>query len=130
MNAIELLQHLIATPSLSGEESATADILTAELSERGVEVRRHHNNIWALSKGFDAKKPTLMLNSHQDTVKPSHAYTRNPFEPTIESGKLYGLGSNDAGASLVALLTTFCNNYDTSTRPYNLLLALTAEEVW
>ena len=128
MNAIELLQRLIATPSLSGEEGATADILAAELTERGVEVRRHHNNVWALSRGFDAKKPTLMLNSHQDTVKPSAAYTRNPFEPTIEEGKLYGLGSNDAGASLVALLTTFCNNYDTSALPYNLLLALTAEE--
>ena len=126
--AIELLQRLIATPSLSGEEGATADILAAELTERGVEVRRHHNNVWALSRGFDAKKPTLMLNSHQDTVKPSAAYTRNPFEPTIEEGKLYGLGSNDAGASLVALLTTFCNNYDTSALPYNLLLALTAEE--
>ncbi len=126
--AIELLQRLIATPSLSGEEGATADILAAELAERGVEVHRHHNNIWALSRGFDAKKPTLMLNSHQDTVKPSAAYTRNPFEPTIEEGKLYGLGSNDAGASLVALLTTFCANYDTSALPYNLLLALTAEE--
>jgi acetylornithine deacetylase len=128
MNAIELLQRLIATPSLSGNEEGTADILATELTERGIEVRRHHNNIWALSRGYDAKKPTLMLNSHQDTVKPSSAYTRNPFEPTIEDGKLYGLGSNDAGASLVTLLTTFCNNYDTSALPYNLLLALTAEE--
>ena len=128
MNAIELLQRLIATPSLSGNEEGTAEILAAELAERGVEVRRHHNNVWALSRGYDASKPTLMLNSHQDTVKPSAAYTRNPFEPTIEDGRLYGLGSNDAGASLVALLTTFCNNYDTSDAPYNLILALTAEE--
>ncbi|MBR4968619.1 MAG: M20 family metallo-hydrolase [Alistipes sp.] len=126
--AIALLQKLIATPSLSGDECGTADILAAELAKRGVEVRRHHNNIWALSKGFDAKKPTLMLNSHQDSVKPSPNYTRNPFEPIIEEGKLYGLGSNDAGASLVSLLVTFCNNYDTTERPYNLLLALTAEE--
>ena len=128
MNAIELLQRLIAIPSLSGNEEGTAEILAAELAERGVEVRRHHNNVWALSRGYDASKPTLMLNSHQDTVKPSAAYTRNPFEPTIEDGRLYGLGSNDAGASLVALLTTFCNNYDTSDAPYNLILALTAEE--
>ena len=128
MNAIELLQSLIATPSLSGNEEGTAEILAAELAERGVEVRRHHNNVWALSRGYDESKPTLMLNSHQDTVKPSAAYTRNPFEPTIEEGRLYGLGSNDAGASLVALLTPFCNNYDTSDAPYNLLLALTAEE--
>lgn len=126
--AISLLQRLIATPSLSGEESGTADILAAELTAQGVAVRRHYNNIYALSQGFDASKPTLMLNSHQDTVKPSQAYTRNPFEPTIEDGRIYGLGSNDAGASLVSLLTTFCNNYDTSALPYNLLLALTAEE--
>ena len=128
MNAIELLQRLIATPSLSGGECGTADILAAELAERGIEVRRHHNNVWALSKGYDAAKPTLMLNSHHDTVKPSAAYTRNPFEPTIEEGHLYGLGSNDAGASLVSLLTVFCANYDTTAAPYNLLLALTAEE--
>lgn len=127
-DAVALLQKLIATPSLSGNESETADILAAELTSRGVAVCRHHNNIWALSKEFDSNKPTLMLNSHQDTVKPSQNYTRNPFEPTIEEGKLYGLGSNDAGASLVSLVATFCNNYDTSTLPYNLLLALTAEE--
>ena len=126
--AIALLQKLIATPSLSGNESDTADILVAELASRGVVVRRHHNNVWALSKGFDMYKPTLMLNSHQDTVKPSQNYTRDPFEPTIEAGKIYGLGSNDAGASLVSLVATFCNNYDTTSLPYNLLLALTAEE--
>ena len=127
-DAIALLQRLIATPSLSGNESDTADILAAELASRGVVVRRHHNNIWALSEGFDVNKPTLMLNSHQDTVKPSQNYTRDPFEATIEEGKLYGLGSNDAGASLVSLVVTFCNNYNTSALPYNLLLALTAEE--
>lgn len=126
--AIHLLQKLIATPSLSGDECGTADILVTELATRGIKACRHYNNIWALSQGFDANKPTLMLNSHQDTVKPSQAYTRNPFELTIEDGKLYGLGSNDAGASLVSLVATFCNNYDTSALPYNLLLALTAEE--
>ena len=125
---IALLKRLIATPSLSGNEGGTADILAEELSARGVVVRRHHNNIWALSEGFDPKKPTLMLNSHQDTVKPSAAYTRDPFEPTVEEGKLYGLGSNDAGASLVSLMATFCNNIDTTAQPYNLLLALTTEE--
>ena len=89
--AIALLQKLIATPSLSGNESDTADILVAELASRGVVVRRHHNNVWALSKGFDMYKPTLMLNSHQDTVKPSQNYTRDPFEPTIEEGKIYNM---------------------------------------
>lgn len=126
--AIALLQRLIATPSLSGNESDTADILVAELAARGVTVRRHHNNVWTISEGFDKNKPTLMLNSHQDTVKPSPNYTRNPFDSTITDGKIYGLGSNDAGASLVSLIATFCNNYDTSALPFNLLLALTAEE--
>lgn len=120
--------RLIATPSLSGEECGTVDILATELAARGVAVRRHHNNIYALSQGYDAAKPTLMLNSHQDTVKPSPAYSRNPFKATREGDRIYGLGSNDAGASLVALLATFCNHYDTSALPYNLLLALTAEE--
>ena len=127
-DAIALLKRLIATPSLSGNEGETANILAAELSERGVAVRRLHNNVWALSQGFDAKKPTLMLNSHHDTVKPSQGYTRNPFEPSVEGDYLYGLGSNDAGASLVSLVATFCNHYDTTCIPFNLLLALTAEE--
>ncbi|MBR4851630.1 MAG: M20 family metallo-hydrolase [Tidjanibacter sp.] len=126
--AVDLLKRLIATPSLSGGEEGTAEILTHELEGRGVAVRRHFNNVWALSEGYDATKPTLMLNSHQDTVRPSAHYTRNPFEPTLENGVLYGLGSNDAGASLVSLLVTFCNHADTSALPYNLLLALTAEE--
>lgn len=126
--AIELLTKLIATPSPSGNEQSTADILVAELAMRGIEVRRHYNNIYALSQGFDSAKPTLMLNSHHDTVKPSSAYSRNPFEATREDGYIYGLGSNDAGASLVSLLALFCNNYNTSTLSYNLLLALTAEE--
>ena len=127
-DAIALLERLIATPSLSGNEGATADILAAELAARGVAVRRLHNNVWALSHGFDAAKPTLMLNSHHDTVKPSQGYTRDPFAPTVEGDRLYGLGSNDAGASLASLVTVFCNNYDTTERPFNLLLALTAEE--
>ena len=110
--AIALLDKLIATPSISREESATADILEAFLREKGVEVQRIHNNVWALCKHFDATKPTLLLNSHHDTVKPSAAYTKEPYAPLHVDGKIYGLGSNDAGASLVSLATIFCNNYD------------------
>ena len=125
--AIGLLDKLIATPSHSREESATADILEVFLRENGVDVQRIHNNVWAVCAGFDATKPTLLLNSHHDTVKPSAAYTMDPYTPLHADGKIYGLGSNDAGASLVSLATVFCNNYHADLS-YNLLLALTAEE--
>ena len=125
--AISLLDMLIATPSHSREENATADILEAFLRGKGIAVQRIHNNVWAKCMYFDATKPTLLLNSHHDTVKPSAAYTIDPYDPVHVDGKIYGLGSNDAGASLVSLATTFCNNYDAELS-YNLVLALTAEE--
>lgn len=126
-SAVDLLKRLIATPSLSREEDATANILQETLAMRGVDAKRHFNNVWALAQPFDCQKPTLLLNSHHDTVKPSSAYTRNPFEPTVESGRLFGLGSNDAGASLVGLIETFLYFKD-RTLPFNLMLVLTAEE--
>ena len=126
-DAIELFDRLIATPSISREECATADILEAFLREKGIEVQRIHNNVWAKCACFDASKPTLLLNSHHDTVKPSAAYTKDPYTPLHCDGKIYGLGSNDAGASLVSLAALFCNNYRTELS-YNIVLALTAEE--
>lgn len=125
--AIALLDKLIATPSHSREENATADILEDFLREKGFDVQRIHNNVWALCKHFDTAKPTLLLNSHHDTVKPSAAYTVDPYTPLHADGKIYGLGSNDAAASLVSLATIFCNNYQ-SELSYNIVLALTAEE--
>jgi acetylornithine deacetylase len=126
--AVEVLKQLISTPSVSGDESGTADVLVNLLKEGGVtEVHRLHNNVWALANGYDASKPTLLLNSHHDTVKPSPAYTRNPFEPSIDGDVLYGLGSNDAGASLVSLALTFLRFYGKE-MPMNILLAMTAEE--
>ena len=126
--AVALLSKIVARPSTSGDEKAVADILVAELGWRGVAVRRHYNNVWALSQGFDSAKPTLMLNSHIDTVRPAVGYSRDPYDGAVEGGRVYGLGSNDAGASVVALVALFCNHYDTTALPYNLLLALTAEE--
>lgn len=120
--AITLLKRLIATPSLSRQEDATAAILAEEIGGE-----RHFNNVWAFARPFDPAKPTLMLNSHHDTVKPSGAYTRNPFEPSEEDGKIYGLGSNDAGASLVGLIETW-RHFKDKELPFNLLLVLTAEE--
>lgn len=124
---IELLSRLIATPSVSREENATADLLESHLRKRGVRVNRFHNNVWAVSRNYNPALPTLMLNSHHDTVPPAPSYTTDPYEPAFIDGRLQGLGSNDAGASVVSLLETFCRFYD-SELGVNLLLALTAEE--
>ncbi len=124
---IDLLKSLISTPSLSRNESDTADILFSHLEKAGASPRRIHNNVWCLSEGFDPARPTLMLNSHHDTVKPAQGWTRDPFVPTEEGDRLYGLGSNDAGASVVTLTETFLNLRN-KPLPFNLLLAITAEE--
>ena len=124
---VQLLRQLIATPSQSRHEDASAQLLFNYLRNHGAEPRRHLHNVWCLSEGYCATRPTLMLNSHHDTVRPSESYTRNPYSPDVEGDRLYGLGSNDAGASLVALVDTFLQ-LRTAKLPFNLLLALTAEE--
>lgn len=124
---IDLLCRLVATPSFSREEDKTAVLLLDFLSGKGIQANRLGNNVWAVSRHFDARKSTLLLNSHHDTVKPNAAYTRNPFEPVIENNRLYGLGSNDAGGALVALLATFLHFYDKPLN-FNLVFAATAEE--
>ncbi|MCA6440118.1 MAG: M20 family metallo-hydrolase [Sediminibacterium sp.] len=126
--AISLLQQLIATPSFSKEEDKTADIITIYLEKSGVKTNRYLNNIWAVNKYFDASKPTILLNSHHDTVKPNKEYTRDPFEAAIVDDKLFGLGSNDAGGCLVSLIACFLYYYEEQNLKYNLLLAATAEE--
>ncbi|MCG8475210.1 MAG: M20 family metallo-hydrolase [Cytophagales bacterium] len=126
--AVELLQDLIRLPSFSKEEDQTAEVIFAWLKSRGVEVRRHKNNVWAVNRHFDRTKPSVLLNSHHDTVRPNKGYTRDPFAPVIEDGKLYGLGSNDAGGSLVSLLALFVNFYEKENLAYNLIMTATAEE--
>lgn len=125
--ARELLKQLIATPSFSSEEEKTGDLIQSFLQSHKVETFRYKNNIWAKNRRYSPEKPVLLLNSHHDTVKPSPSYTKNPFEPLVEDGKLYGLGSNDAGGALVSLMTVFCRLYD-KPLPFNLIIALTAEE--
>lgn len=127
-NAVQLLQQLIATPSFSKEEDKTAGIIAAFLKEHGVEPERKMNNLWARNKYFAPNKPTILLNSHHDTVKPNSGYTRDPFDAKIEDGKLYGLGSNDAGGCLVSLISVFLYFYDKQDLKYNFCLAATAEE--
>ncbi len=125
--AVGLLRRLIATPSPSRGEEATADLLCAFFEERGLKPERVHCNVVVRTPAYDPARPTLLLNSHHDTVRPAAGYTRDPYAPTIEGDRLYGLGSNDAGASLVALTEAFLACAD-RTLPFNLLLALTAEE--
>lgn len=126
--AIELLCQLIETPSFSKEEDAAAGIIEKFLSSNGVRVARYLNNVWAVNKHFDSSKPTILLNSHHDTVRPNTAYTVDPFDPFQQDGKLFGLGSNDAGGSLVALIAAFVFFYERNDLKYNLVLAATAEE--
>ena len=127
-NAVALLRQMIQTPSFSKEEAGTAGLLAEFLQERGVEVHRKKNNVWAFNRHYDPAKPTILLNSHHDTVKPNGAYTRDPFAATVEGDRLYGLGSNDAGASGVSLLAAFLHFYDRKDLKYNLCVAITAEE--
>lgn len=126
--AIELLKELIATPSFSKEEDGTAGIISRFLAEKSVATSRVGNNVFALNKFYDAAKPTLLLNSHHDTVRPNAQYTRDPFSPQIEKGRLYGLGSNDAGGCLVSLIAAFLFFQGKEDLKYNLVLAATAEE--
>jgi acetylornithine deacetylase len=128
-DAVSLLKRLVATPSFSREEKGTAQILVDALAEAGIEgVQRSGNNVWVRNLHFDEAKPTILLCSHHDTVRPADGWTRDPFEPTVEDGRLYGLGSNDAGASVVALVEAFRHFYDHKGLKYNLCLALVAEE--
>jgi len=124
----DLLKKLIATPSFSREEDKTAQVMAEFLEHFGVLVNRSSNNVWAINKHFNPDKPTILLNSHHDTVKPNSGYTRDPFHAEISDGKLYGLGSNDAGGPLVSLIATFLHYYTADNLMYNIVLAATAEE--
>ena len=127
-DSLELLKKLISIQSFSKEEDKTADAIEQFLQDRGIKTNRKLNNIWAYNKHFDANKPTLLLNSHHDTVKPNSGYTRDPYDAAIEGDKLFGLGSNDAGGCLVSLIGTFLFYFEQEGLKYNICLAATAEE--
>lgn len=127
-NSIGLLKDLIRTQSFSREEDKTATIIEDFFKRQSITTYRSGNNIWAINKNFNPNLPTILLNSHHDTVKPNPSWSLNPFEPIEREGKLYGLGSNDAGGCLVALAATFLNFYDKENLKYNLAFAGTAEE--
>lgn len=126
--AASLLEALIAIPSVSREETQAADCLQQYIELQGMATGRKGNNVWCLSPMFDLQKPTLLLNSHIDTVRPVSGWRKDPFKPKVEAnGKLYGLGSNDAGASLVSLLQVFLRLCRTR-QPYNLIYLASCEE--
>lgn len=122
------MKQLISTPSPSREESKTADIVENFLRKKNISTFRHLNNVWATNKFFDSGKPTILLNSHHDTVRPNAGYTLDPYSPIEKEGKLYGLGSNDAGGCVVSLIAAFLFFYQEEKLHYNLVIAVTAEE--
>ncbi|GAL64065.1 M20 family metallo-hydrolase [Algibacter lectus] len=127
-DAILLLKKLIETQSFSSEEDPTALHIEDWFKRYNIDFKRTQNNVWAVNKHFDESKPTLLLNSHHDTVKPNSAYTKDPFKAIVEDGKLYGLGSNDAGGCLVSLIATFTHFYNHDNLKYNLVIVASAEE--
>jgi len=126
--AIGLLKQLIATPSFSKEEDQTALLIENFLKSHDVKTNRHFNNIWACNRFFDETKPSILLNSHHDTVRPNKAYTLDPFTPVEKEGKLFGLGSNDAGGALVSIISVFLYFHQQKQLKYNLVLGISAEE--
>lgn len=126
--AVGLLKELIATPSFSKEENETAEIICAFFARHGVVHKRVGNNVYAFNKQYDVAKPSILLNSHHDTVKPNKGYTNDPFSPIEKDGKLFGLGSNDAGGCLVSLIATFLHFVDRNDLQYNVVFAASAEE--
>lgn len=128
IRAKKLLMELINTQSFSGEEEHTALLIENFLKEDGITYQRDHHNVWAVNQYFDPDKPSILLNSHHDTVKPNKGYTRDPFQAEILEGKIYGLGSNDAGGSLVSLISCFVYFYTKKNLKYNLILLASAEE--
>ena len=126
--AVRLLSHLIATPSVSRDERRAADIMQEALTRYGFTPQREANNVWAIAHHYNEARPTLLLNAHLDTVKPVSTYTRSPYEPSLEEGILYGLGSNDCGGGLVSLLQVFRILDSSDSCPYNLVYLASAEE--
>jgi len=126
--AIELLKKLISKQSFSGEENETALLIMQYFSHHDIKFESENHNVWAVNKHFDSSKKTILLNSHHDTVKPNKGYTRNPLSPDVEDGKLFGLGSNDAGGCLVSLLATFTYFYNREDLKYNFVMVASAEE--
>jgi len=129
-DAVALLKELIATPRVSRNETAAADLMECHMKEWGLNPQREMNNVWAVCPDYDDSRPSLLLNAHLDTVKPVASWTRQPHEPAVEGDRLYGLGANDCGGGLVTLLMTYRRlvNASSSSRAYNIIYLASAEE--
>lgn len=127
-NAVKWLKMLVEIPSFSKEEDKTGDLIEQILNAANITTTRDLNNVIAKNKFFSSEKPTILLNSHHDTVKPNNGYTHNPHEATIKDDKLFGLGTTDAGGALVCLMSAFCHFYDQKDLPFNLIFCASAEE--
>ena len=127
-NSIDLLKDLIEIESYSFNEDKTGNRIEKWFISKDIEFKRNKNNVFAFNKFYDSKKPTILLNSHHDTVKPNKGYKNDPFNSKIENGKLYGLGSNDAGGALVSLIAVFTYYYNRQDLKYNLIILASAEE--
>ena len=127
MNPLQILSDLIQIPAFSGEENLRVTYLEKVLNDQGISTKKHLNNLWCVNQHFSESKFTILLNSHTDTVKPNKGYTREPHVAEVIDGKLFGLGSNDAGGPLISLMTVFCELY-AENLPFNLVFAATAEE--
>ena len=125
--AIDLLKEMISRPSFSREETKVADFLQSQWEKAGHQVRRKANNLWCIAPGFDSSRPTILMNSHIDTVLPVAGWDKDPFTPEEDDDCLYGLGSNDAGASVVALYEAYVR-LSAKKQPYNLFFLVSAEE--
>ncbi len=125
--AVELLRKFIATPRVSREEQAAADILEDTMRKDGLHPQREANNLWVTAPGFEASRPTLLLNAHIDTVRPVASWTRDPHHPEMSGDRLYGIGSNDCGGGLVALYQVF-RHLSATRQSYNLIYLASAEE--
>ena len=125
--AVGLVKELIRNPSVSREEKQAADLLEVVMKEHGLTVLRKHHNLWTVHRVSD-DRPNILLNSHLDTVKPVAGWKRDPFVPQVEGDRIYGLGSNDAGAPLVSLLACFLHYAGRQDNPFNLIFAASAEE--
>ena len=125
--AIELLCQLIETPRVSRNEKAAADLLADWMNQHGLSPQRHGNNLWLTCHDYTAERPTLLICAHIDTVRPTDSWTRQPHQATREGSRIYGLGSNDDGASLVSLLQTY-RTLEPTQRDYNLIFLASAEE--
>lgn len=126
-DAVDMLREMVAVPSLSRDESAVADVVEHHMRQFGLDVKRHGCNMWSISPDFDPQKPTILLNAHIDTVRVADGWQHDPFTPTQEGDRIYGLGTNDDGASVVSLLAAF-RMLTSHTQPYNLIFLASAEE--